>query len=80
MIVKSRQLLQNMVLNTQAVRLDTITHVPSRLVNCMDASNYEDVFFKMVVFPAKSTTDKVNFGDNLHIEQIKFHILQKFEE
>ena len=62
-IVKSSQLLQNIVLNTHiVVRLGYYYH---RSVKCLDASNYKEFFWKMKQVSAKRITkeDIVYFGD-----------------
>ena len=62
-IVKSSQLLQNMVLNTH--RLVRLGYYHHRWVNYLDTSNIEEFFWKMKQLPAKSTTKKdiVYIGD-----------------
>ena len=77
-IVKSSQLLQNMVLNThRVVRLGYYHH---RCVNYLDTSNIVEFFLK------NETTSSKKYGQQryslhrrlLHIEKRKFHGRQKF--
>ena len=52
-----------------------------RYVKCLDASNYEEVFFNMIPVLAKSMTEEdiVYIRAFLNIEKPKFHRLQKFQ-
>ena len=76
-IVKSSQLLQNMVLNThRVVRLGYYHH---RWVNYLDTSNIGEFFLK------NDTTSSKEYGQKwhrrlLHIEKRKFHGRQKFPD